>query len=254
MNNLITYPSIMTLIISSTICAKTLTQANSESRYSTEKIVAVSIEEIKKYGITTKGEKFCDSTSNIDIFTTPDLANKFGTIASLKFVKYDRLSEILHVPYWASTPKYRLFNGEKFKISTDDLSGWIGEHNLLTFSSLWRDRNPERFLKVYGNTAICIYSSGQYETAECSAVTVWEREFPECTWNLKILKFQPVKIWLYTFPQIDTLYVDNDKKLKILLSTIGGDADEIWGSYSLYSFKDEQLMVDSTWDIGSNKR
>jgi hypothetical protein len=98
---------------------------------------------------------------------------------------------------------------------------------------------------------VCIYSSGQYESAECSAVSIWEREFPESLWNLKAVKIQPIKTCLYCTPQVDTVYFDDDKSLKFQLSSRGGDAGDFWGTRCLYSYKEGEFTLISTSNVDS---
>ncbi|MGB2697970.1 MAG: hypothetical protein WBD28_08970 [Candidatus Zixiibacteriota bacterium] len=245
------YLSVILILIFNSIWGNAFAQTVSQSPGSVDKIVAVSIDEIKKFGITTGTKESCDNSLTLDIFTNSDLKQKIGSIPSGTIVKYQRLSETIHIPYWAPQREHRLPEGEKFIIFGDTLTGWIGESNLMTFSSVWRERIPERFLKTCVNSVVCVYSSGQYESVECSAVTLWERESPENLWTLKVMKTQPIKTCLYCTPQVDTVYVDDDQSLKFQLSSLGGDAGDFWGTRSLYSYKDGQLILLSTWNVDS---
>jgi hypothetical protein len=84
-------------------------------------------------------------------------------------------------------------------------------------------------------------------------VSIWEKEFPENLWNLKAVKIQPIKTCLYCTPQVDTVYFDDDKSLKFQLSSLGGDEDDFWGTRSLYSYKEGQLTLLSTWNVDSTE-
>jgi len=245
------YLFVILIIIFNSMWGNTYAQIGSLIPGSAKGIVAVSIDEIKKYGITTGSPELCDSSLTMDIFANSDLKQKIGSIASGTIVKYQRLSETIHIPYWAPRLQNRLPDGEKFIIFGDTLAGWVDESNLMTFSSVWRERIPERFLKICSNTAVCVYSSGQYESAECSAVSIWEKELPESLWNLKAMKIQPIKTCLYCTPQVDTVYFDDDKSFKFQLSSIGSDAGDFWGTHSLYSYKEGQLTLLSTWNVDS---
>lgn len=245
------YFSVILILIFNSIWGNAYAQKSPQNSDSTVRIVAVSIDEIKKFGITTSIRELCDSSLILDIFASFDLKHKIGSIPSGTIVKYQRLSETVHIPYWAPQREHRLPEGEKFIIFGDTLTGWVGERNLMTFSSMWRERNPERFLKICMNTAVCVYSGGQYESAECSAVSIWEKELPGSLWNLKAVKIQPIDTCLYCIPQVDTVYYDEDKTLKFQLSSLGRDEDGFWGTRSLYSYKEGQLTLLSTWNVDS---
>jgi hypothetical protein len=215
-----------------------------------QKIIAMTLDELKQYGVITGGRNNnCIESLRVAIFEDPDLKKEIGRVHPGTFAKYERLSEIRRIPYWAPLKEHQLPNGERFRVWVDSMVGWVGDHSLMTFSSAWRERNTERFLKVFINTAVCVYFSGQYETTECTIVTVWEREAPYYVWELKGAKFNPIGNWLYSYPKVDTVYFDEKKVLTFQLSSIGGDAEDRWGEYALYSFKNGDFTLLSKWGI-----
>lgn len=215
--------------------------AELKNQQTVPKVSAVSIEEIKKYGIIISGRESCKAGSKIPVYESAETRVVIDSIPPNSFVKYERLSEIRKKPLWAPRREYALKGSEKFYISQDSLSGWINVENLMTFSSSSRDRHPEKFLKVNLNKVVCLYSSGQAETARCSALTVWESTWPENLWVLKAMQLQPINVWLYTFPQIDTLVRYDRESLAIHLGTRGGDAGDVWGTYSFYLYQNNRL-------------
>jgi hypothetical protein len=210
-------------------------------------VVAVTADEIRKYGITTNDVQNCTDTSYIPVFAEPELENQIAVISPHRFVKFERFSEMFHVAPWAPKAEYRLSQsgGEKFKISYDNVTGWIGENKLMTFSSQWKENETEYFIKIFKyRTAVCIFSSGQYETSFCNAVTAWKLEDPEHLWKLKDVLFNSVPQSLYSTPRIDSIFADKKGGLHFRVSAIGGDAGDVWGSRVSYSFDNDTLSVD----------
>ena len=209
-------------------------------------VVAVTADEIRKYGITTNDIQNCADTLDIPVFAEPELKNQIAVIPPHRFVKFERFSELFHIAPWAPKTEYRLSErgGEKFKISYDNVTGWIGENELMTFSSQWKENETQYFIKIFKyKTAICVFSSGQYETSYCNAVTAWKLEEPEHLWKLKHVLFNSVPQSLYSTPRIDSIFTDKKSGLYFRISAIGGDAGDVWGSKVVYSFKNDTLYV-----------
>ena len=81
--------------------------------------IAVSIEEIKAYGIVVHHGANCKDTLPLSVYSDPELKVKIGSLASGSFVRYDRLSELTHKPYNVSRIEHALPGGEKFRIYHD---------------------------------------------------------------------------------------------------------------------------------------
>jgi hypothetical protein len=224
------------------ICGSAFCQLSSDHDVKPDQVKAVSIDAIITLGIITNGSQRCDSTTPIDVFADPELTVKIGSIANHSIVRYDRLSVLTGKPYWSPRREYALPDGEKFKIHGDSIAGWVDDEHLMTFSSTWRERNTAEYFAVDGNTAVCLYSSGQYETPACVALTIWEKTNFEQIWVLRAIEYDPVKIWLYSLLTIDGLVRYEHENLAIRVSARGGDAEEAWGSFAFYLYQDTALI------------
>jgi hypothetical protein len=205
---------------------------------------AVSLDNIKNQGIVASGRPGCDEKIPVDVYADPELTDRIGSIASHRFVRYDRLSDITGIPYWAPRGEHALPTGERFKIYGDSITGWIDDEQLLTFSSTWRERQRDKFWAIDGNHTVCLYSRGQYEASLCVALTIWERLNYESIWELRTIKYDPVGLGLYSLPIIDGLIRFGHGDLAIQVSSRGGDAEDGWGSFAFYLYQDS-LLVES---------
>ena len=206
-------------------------------------LIAVSIEEIKAYGVVTYGRKGCDDFSSVAVFSDPDLTERIGSIASHSFVRYDRLSELTHKPYWAPRREDALPDGEKFRIYQDSISGWIDDEELMTFSSVWRERNSGKYIAIAQNTVVIVHTSGQYESAGCAILSVWERQNNQQTWLLSATVSDPIAVGLYVVPAIDRVVRYNRNRLAIQMSAFGGDAEDVWGTFAFYLYHENELTL-----------
>jgi len=59
---------------------------------------------------------------------------------------------------------------------------------------------------------------------------------------LRAIKYDPVKIWLYSLLTIDGLVRYKHENLAIQVSARGGDAEEAWGSFAFYLYHDKALI------------
>lgn len=205
--------------------------------------VAVSIEEIKAYGIVVHHGANCNDSLPVFVFSDPELTQKIGSLASGSFVKYDRLSELVHKPYWAPRPQHALPDGEKFRIYHDSISGWVDDNDVMTFTSSWRDHIEDKLLFRDANTIAVIYSSGQNETSECVSLCVWERQNFENLWKLSALRNDSIPTGYLTLPTIEQVLRYDIDKLAILVSSNGGDAEDHWGTQVIFLLQQQNLSI-----------
>lgn len=206
---------------------------------------AVGLDHIKSYGLTAPPKQTNKSIDKVPIYAEPIESIAMDSLQVYQFVRYERLSEIENKPYWAPRKEHRLADGEWFKVNHDGKSGWLPDNNLMTFSSGFREYELDSFFDVYKHQiAFCLYSSGQYESAISSALTVWERIQPENIWVLRDIKINPIEQGLYMIPKIDSVYSEDRINLNIRISAIGGDVGEIWGSRVVYLFKNDELIFE----------
>lgn len=207
-----------------------------------DRVVAVSIGDIKSFGIVTQGWQKCDQTDDIIVYFDSALTISTRSIENHSFVKYDRLSELIGRPYWAPRREHALAGGEKFRIRNGETAGWIDDEQLMTFSSARRDRRTDRFFAIAGGVAACLYSSGQFGTAACAALTLWKRANFENVWSPVAITFDPVDVSLYTFPEIESVIGFNQGDVAILVQALGGDAEDCWGAFAYYLYRDTILQ------------
>lgn len=205
--------------------------------------VAVSIEELKAYGVVTRGRNGCDDSTLVSVYSDSELTIKVDSIACHSFIKYDRLSELNNKPYWAPRAEHALSGGEKFKIYNDSIIGWIDDEELMTFSSAWRERNTERFFAIDQNNVVIVHSSGQFESAGCAILSLWERQFPQNNWHLLANVLNPIQVGLYVFPIIDGIKRYDKDNIAIQMSAFGGDAGDIWGTFAFYLYHENELTL-----------
>jgi len=219
-------------------------------------VVAVSIDEIKSFGILTNGNRHCNDSSAISIYEDSSLRTEVGFLPTHSFVKFERLSEITHIPYWAPRKEHRLKDGEKFKTRKGIVKGWVDDNQLMTFSSVWRERSSEQYIKVKSNTVACIYSSGQYSSSECCVLTIWRKDPILSVWKLQATQFGPISTGLYQFPSVDKIQLNKEMFFAIQLSSIGGDAEDRWGTFAYYLYNNFELqfVFDTTfhYDMSRN--
>lgn len=209
----------------------------------TDHAKAVSIDDIKSVGIITGDLQGCDNSIPVNVFADPELTQMFDSIASHSFVKYDRLSVLTGKPYWAPRGEHALPSGEKFKIYGDSIMGWVDGKQLLTFSSAWRERNTNNFFAIDRNTVVCLYSSGQYESSYCVALTVWRKSRNyENIWVLKAIDYSAVGAGYLSLPKVDGLLRYKDGNLAIQISVRGGDEGDVWGAFNFFLFHNGVLI------------
>jgi hypothetical protein len=250
--------AITSMILWSLLPVDFASSGSSNTSVTTSSFFAMSLDEIRCFGIIASSGRgsACTSLSQIPIYADPELSEQVDSIPSWTIVKYERLSEIRRIPYWAARRTDRLPEGERFRIMYDSSVGWIGENDLMTFSSLWKQYSTENYLKVHqpktGNiVAVAVYSNGQAESAICCALTIWE--WVTSIWKLRELLVQPIGSGLYMIPQIDSLYSGEDGSLMIQLSSLGGDEEDRWGGYVLYSYTENGLVLVKRWSREDSK-
>ena len=219
-------------------------------------VVAVSIDEIKSFGILTNGNRHCNDSSAISIYEDSSLRIGAGFLPTHNFVKFERLSEMTHIPYWAPRKEHRLKDGEEFKVRKGNVIGWIDDEQLMTYSSVWRERSSEQYIKVTSNTVACIYSSGQYSSSKCCVLTIWRKDPILNVWKLQATQFEPISTCLYQFASVDKIQLNKEMLFAIQLSSIGGDAEDRWGTFAYYLYNNFELqfVFDTTfhYDMSRN--
>ena len=209
--------------------------------------VAVSISEITNYGVTTHDARSCDSTGPVEVYSDPNLTNKIGTIPSHSFVRYFRLSELVHRSPLQLGKEFDMSSGEPFRVFHDSITGWVHSANLMTFGSMNKWERFDRKIVQTWSTLFSLVASGQYESAGCSMLCAWENERKLDVWVLSSTIPEPIPVGLYTFPYFDTLveYGPGSNigrgNVALLLSAISGDGGDTWNSYSYYLYEDKQL-------------
>ena len=211
-----------------------------------DQVKALSIVDIFGVGITANNLQDREDTTSIDVFADPELSEKIGTISNHTVVRYDRLSVLTGTPYWAAHPANRLSGGEKFKIYSDSITGWIDDIQLMTFSSQWRQRRIAQFFAIDDATTVCLYSSGQHETLFSTALTVWEWTSAQDCWELRTIKYRPVPASSFSWPAIDRLVRYKDGNLAIQISRKGGDEADRWGAFVFYFYRGTDLIESFT--------
>jgi hypothetical protein len=227
-----------------------LCQTSQDQSIKPERVTALFVEDIFRIGITTNNLKDLEDATPIDVFADPELSEKIGTIANHTVVRYDRLSVLTGKPYWAAHPANRLPGGEKFKIYSDSITGWIDDVQLMTLSSQWRQRRIDQFFAIDDITTVCLYSSGQYETLISTALTVWEWTSSEDIWVLQTIEYGPVPVSSFSWPAIEGLVRYKDGNLAIQVRARGGDEADRWGSFVFYLYRGTDLIESFTKHYG----